>query len=547
MSDAGCFDRVELDRISSLPLPLSQKRRSSSLSHERGIRRLMTKQNQTTGSKEDNRRRRIARQESESGFSDQALGPDGALAGLLLQLGGASGESPANELTSPRWQDAQRIRATKRLARLHGNQQLQRAFMEPANPPAEGPEAKLDRPSRAEGPRESLPADRRDDGDSPPPRTDNFRNGEDGRNLTKIDAENGPERRVTFPAPDQPDPGHERSTTGPDLGDDISIERAMPHSSDVGIIGNQGVLQRQGAGGTGGASAPIPALPEPDRRRDFALDVLKKAYGGLIKQESKVIGAPNESLLRVLYDQSMIAMGRVFIEEDGTERPWVPGDSRKHPDMSSELSGFYDPSSKQVYIDLGKKPDAQVATLVHEILHANSSPDFGATLGKDLDEGMTEKLTQKAFAKSGYTPPSGFFAGQVGVVEKLGSIVGPNTLKYAYFNGTGGLRSMMDAKLEEGVFERFALEVRNKNWAWLNKFFDRYARAVQGTETEKKIAVINSLLDGWVSDTDLDNIENIWSASSAGEKAEIRKAVSPRIGSLIDIGQRTRLRTILAS
>jgi hypothetical protein len=215
--------------------------------------------------------------------------------------------------------------------------------------------------------------------------------------------------------------------------------------------------------------------------------------------------------------------------------------------MSSDLSGFYDPTSKQVYVDLGKEPDAQVATLVHEILHANASPNFGGTLGKDLDEGMTEKLTQMAFAKSGYSSPSGFFVGQVGVVEQLSGIVGLNTLKYAYFNGVGGLRSMMNAKLEEGIFERFALEVRHRNWDWLNKFIERYARAAQGTETDKKIAAINSLLDGWVSDSDLDNIENIWNASSGDEKSEIRKAVSARIGSLISIGQRTRLRTILAA
>jgi hypothetical protein len=505
----------------------------------------MTKQNQGADSKKDTQRGRVSTQQAISDNSPMQQGPEGVLTDLLLNLGGTSGESPAQELTNTRWQAAQRTRVARRLGRLQGNHLLQKRIRESENPteiasPATQPEGGL-----AE--------------DLGGPRSTKLQRGEQTLKVgfgSKRDRERAPHElnppsnareQVSCATDDQISRESEQIVRRPNVGEAVSAGQEVPTISNLRVDAHRGVVQRQGEGGRGGSSAPIPTLPDPARRRSLALDILKKAYGGLIKEESKVIGMPNEGLLRASYDNAMIVMGRVFIKEDGTERPWAPGDSRKHPDMSSELSGFYDPSSKQVYVDLGKEPDAQVATLVHELLHANASPEFGATLGKDLDEGLTEKLTQLAFTKSGYTPPSGFFAGQVGYVEELSAIVGLNTLKYTYFNGTASLRSMMDAKLEEGVFERFAIEVRNKNWGWLNKFFERYARAMQGTETEKKIVAINSLLDGWVSDTDLDNIENIWSAASHDEKAEIRKAISPRIGSLIDIGQRTRLRTMLAS
>jgi hypothetical protein len=67
---------------------------------------------------------------------------------------------------------------------------------------------------------------------------------------------------------------------------------------------------------------------------------------------------------------------------------------------------------------------------------------------------------------------------------------------------------------------------------------------VSGWSTADRIAVVNSFLDWWVSDTDLDMIETIVHAS-AGDRDAIATAIQPRIRSLISLGQRTRLRLIL--
>lgn len=527
----------------------------------------MAKKNQAAESKAESQR---PKKQNAGLTPDAGVDPAGLTAmsnGAILRFGAGSTGEGRDELTNARWLSAQRQTFAHTLSRLQGNRSIQRAIdgadakeahhMGSSSSPAASKRAAGDRGSYG-GWFTSDTLDGRGSrgmgtqAASPPANPGANNNGNNSANLSTLGSVGPPSNR-TPEAPPPPPSQNERTVRPPQrLVTHPGLEGLKSTARDpvvaAGLVepeAAKGVVQRQGGGG--GSSAPIPALPDAERRHSLALDVLKKAYGGRIKKETKVNGTANESQLRTMYDIAMIAMGRVFVESDGTERAWMPGDSLKHPAMSTELSGFFDPKSGQVYIDLSKKPDAQVATLAHELLHASSSADFVATLGKDLDEGMTEKLTQEAFAKSGFEAPTGFFAGQIAVVGRISALVGENTMKNAYFNGTGGLRSMMDARLGEGIFERFAIEVRHRNWGWLDKFFERYATAIKGTETEKKVAAINSLLDGWVSDTDLDNIENIWSASSKDEKAEIAKSIRPRVGSLIDLGQRARLRGILAS
>ncbi len=64
--------------------------------------------------------------------------------------------------------------------------------------------------------------------------------------------------------------------------------------------------------------------------------------------------------------------------------PGSPATQQQHPDLErrGSFKGFNDPSTGQVYIDTSQPPDEQVATIVHEMLHANAAPDFPATLGK---------------------------------------------------------------------------------------------------------------------------------------------------------------------
>jgi hypothetical protein len=303
-------------------------------------------------------------------------------------------------------------------------------------------------------------------------------------------------------------------------------------------------VQRNGPEG-GGNTTPIPKLPDADARHALAVDILKKAYGGMVKADTKVDTTASEDELRARYDQAMIRMGRTFKQSDGTERPWAAGDSRQHPEMSGEFTGFYDPSTGQVNVDTSKPPDEQVATIAHELLHASAAGDFQSTFGKAIDEGMTESLTQKAFTKAGYAAPTGFFTGQIAFVGQLASMFGENTMMYAYFSGTSILRSMMETTLNEAIFDRFAAAARANDTHWMDLFFQRFSQAIGGSEVDKKIAAVNSLLDGWVSDADISNIENIYHGSSPEEQTQLKAVISGRITSLMDFGQRGRLRILI--
>jgi len=78
--------------------------------------------------------------------------------------------------------------------------------------------------------------------------------------------------------------------------------------------------------------------------------------------------------------------------------------------------------------------------------------------------------------------------------------------------------------------------------AWIGAHDDAVIALIA---TGEKMRLINRLLDGWVSSADLNAIEKIVKSATPAELSTISAAVSPRIGTLSDIGQRTRLRAIL--
>ena len=315
------------------------------------------------------------------------------------------------------------------------------------------------------------------------------------------------------------------------------------------------LIQRQGGGSGGGDTTPIPRLPDLEARRNLAFHILKTAYSSRIKIEAKVVGKDSEDAIRSEYDQAMIRQNKKFREKgaEGEEDKlvdWKAGDAARHPDLqeAGTFKGFNDPSSGQVFVDTSKEPDDQVATIVHEQLHANAAGDFPATLGKQVDEGMTEKLTKNAFTLSGYTAPGGQYESEVSFVNDLGSMVGEGVLISAYFGGVSALRSMLNAQTDENTFDKFALAARTKDWKWMKKFFEEYFEKLKsGSEVDKKIAAINLALDGWVTDEDIDNIRSIYASATDEEKTQLRGVIQSRIGELTDIGQRTQLRVIVAS
>ncbi|MCJ7623602.1 MAG: hypothetical protein MUO76_08855 [Anaerolineaceae bacterium] len=304
------------------------------------------------------------------------------------------------------------------------------------------------------------------------------------------------------------------------------------------------ILQRQGGGS--GSEVPIPALPEATAREELAVKILKDAYGGLIKKETKVVNVDDASQLRTYYDQTMMRLDKKFRESDDNLRDWKEGDATIHPNTSNEFYGYNDPHANKVYIDTSRDPDEQVATLVHEMLHNNSATDFVAVMGYDVDEGMTEMLTKEAFTKSGYTAPTGTYGDQVTYMTKMGEIFGANTLKMAYFKGTAILRSMMDKLAGEGVFDKFILNANDKNYKWLWGFLDQQAKYMNTSEINKKKSIISALLSSWfVFDDDITNVENVYLGSTPEEQAELKMIIRSAIGSLSGHGHRARLRALI--
>jgi hypothetical protein len=309
----------------------------------------------------------------------------------------------------------------------------------------------------------------------------------------------------------------------------LAVQRALQN----------GIIQRQGGGA--GNTTPIPALPDHASRQALAIDVLKKAYGDRIKSETKVVTVDSEGALRAEYDRSMIAQGKQFRETNAngeeTLRPWQVGDSAKHPDMSREFAGFRDTGNSQIYVDTSKPPDEQVATIAHEMLHASSSGNFIGVLGKGIDEGMTEKLTIDAFTVSGYSVTSGMFAQWVTFANRLCAAFGTGVMTESYFGGTAALRDAINEKMGRGSFLRFTQAVKDGDWATANDMIQR-----------GMVASVEALLDSWwVSDDDIAAVEEIYRTATGEDRQRIRAVIQAQIPNLSSIGQRTRLRVLLAS
>lgn len=71
-------------------------------------------------------------------------------------------------------------------------------------------------------------------------------------------------------------------------------------------------------------------------------------------------------------------------------------------------------------------------------------------------------------------------------------------------------------------------------------------QAISNSPLEAKLVVLNRLLNGWVSDDDLDAFQIIHRTSTSSERAEIRDAIMPRSTELQSLGQRHRLRLMLS-
>jgi hypothetical protein len=285
-------------------------------------------------------------------------------------------------------------------------------------------------------------------------------------------------------------------------------------------------------------SGPAPATPVAGATLQLAYSqsALQSAFGGVATRpiiQGNITIVSGEAAILAAYDTANLGRHNAV-----TNAPWVVGDAKRNfKDQGSRLNGFAD--AGRIWID---STTTDPTTTVHEMLHINTASTFRATVGEVINEGMTERLAVQAVRAQGdsIVGSENTYAPQRASVEKLIGIVGERTMQTAYFNGG------------QTFIEAYNRIMGSNSFTALKRLLDplppNYTAAdavMQPPSATQRIAAINALLDWWVSDNDLTVVQAVFSAASESDKATIRTAIQPRITSLSDLGQRTRLRAIL--
>lgn len=285
------------------------------------------------------------------------------------------------------------------------------------------------------------------------------------------------------------------------------------------------------------AAAPAPSAPAPAPASAQAMSlaqaqkILQASYGHVhtIVQGNLVLLA-DQATTWAKYDQ--INRGR---HNPYSGQPWKDGDAQQY---IPGLQGFADKDTGTSYVN-GQTPLNTVTA--HEMLHLNTASDFRGAVGETINEGATEYFASKALTAAGVSiVGSTGYAQQIAIVQSLMGVVGEGTVMEAYFGGADVLVNAFEAFRGSGTFAQL------KGYA--EALDATHATQLLGASTlTDKIAAINKLLDGWVSDDDLTAIKGICESSNEAEMMAIRAAIQPRIKDLWSIGQRTQLRVILGT
>ena len=162
-----------------------------------------------------------------------------------------------------------------------------------------------------------------------------------------------------------------------------------------------------------------------------SLELLRTAYAAFAErpiEEPRVVVAPTSAATWARSDDVNIANAAW---NPRTGRTWAHGDARAM--WPEGMGGFTDPITGDVYINAEL---AVESAMPHEILHANSAPEFLQAVGVNLNEGITENLALEAMAGAGVAaekvPAYGAYRA---VADAITGITGPDLLARAYFNG----------------------------------------------------------------------------------------------------------------
>lgn len=282
------------------------------------------------------------------------------------------------------------------------------------------------------------------------------------------------------------------------------------------------------------SSSPPPPLASKIVEPAAAQVVLQSTFGNIKRiVEGKFVLLENIEAMWQARDEYCIRNKKKF-KKANPPRDWQPGDAKlDEPDV---FNGFADVENGISYVN---KQTTSPTTTVHEMLHQNCASGFGAAVGNTINEGITQTLAVKAL-KAVNVPLSGSipYQDEMALVQKLVPIVGEGTLTQAYFGGASILIKTFEATQGEGSFDKV------KEY-WGKGKDDKAELYLKPPSLEQKVAIVNDLLDGWVTDEDISNIERIYKVAGAAEKTALKNAISPRISELNNFGQRGRLHLLI--
>ncbi len=320
------------------------------------------------------------------------------------------------------------------------------------------------------------------------------------------------------------------------------------------LIGNRAVLRQVIQRVPGDTAAPNPtpvimpwtagALTGIQLVRLRAETLLFQAFGERIKTISadakmNVVQADNDSLKT---EYAKMAYEKKKPDDAATLDDYVKKKDTVYP---GTLYGFAYKSQNTVYVQKNDTEDNQVITLVHEMLHMNAAGDWQSTVMTDIDEGTTELLTKKACANLKGTKQA--YGAQMGIVDKLISVVGEGTLVEAYFNGAVVLVNALDTTIGPGTFQKLLNRITDPGvFGTFEEKIGKLLDPKAATWLKQKIEEMQGLLGGWVSDEDIEKIRAIRSTIEQSDMTAVREALYPLINSLWSDRQKSMMIQIMS-
>lgn len=205
-----------------------------------------------------------------------------------------------------------------------------------------------------------------------------------------------------------------------------------------------------------GGSQPLQTLREDSIQRAI-IPRIRQAFGYKIGSDA------SKKLLENAFEGREFDVSNIsIVSEAELKKKYDEATSEGEYDQTGGLEGFTDVDTGEIYIN----KDAQaVDTVPHEVLHKNSDTAVGIQMGTNLDEGITEYLTQKTAKKAGFKPSSSY-PNDLAVIQKLAALVSDGPIEKAYFDGdVDGLKTALDAKKEDGTFDSLVVHMKAESYA----------------------------------------------------------------------------------